>query len=176
MSRYKGESSHVVPSKKMKKDDATSNDGNEGRETVNLEISNESDFQEEEETPDTEVEMVCENVSEVTPEKEKKAILKMSAAQKTILKGKKVVGENYSPIVVEKVVKEKSSNQEMPPLVIPPSPSSVDVIVDDSKLMELMDIAMSSARKGKKGESSTSTEFSGSPVDKLIVEVRYLCI
>ncbi|KAM7275708.1 hypothetical protein ACFE04_017574 [Oxalis oulophora] len=124
----------------MKKDDATSTDGSE----------DESDFQEEEETLDTEAEVVCENVSEVTPEKGTKVIPTMSAAQRTILKGKKVVGENSSPVVVEKFVKKKSSNQEMPPPVIPPSPSSVDVIVDDSKLMELMDIAMSSARKGRK--------------------------
>ncbi|KAM7266092.1 hypothetical protein ACFE04_019476 [Oxalis oulophora] len=100
----------------------------------------------------------------------------------------------------------QKANQEMPPPVISPSPSAVDVIADDSKLMELMDISMSSARKGrnflfiicenglsvvhtgslsklwviygsylgKKGESCDSTEFSYSPVDKLIVEITYV--
>ncbi|KAM7251149.1 hypothetical protein ACFE04_023032 [Oxalis oulophora] len=130
----------------MKKDDATYADGSK------------------------EVEVVCENVSKTTPEKKKNVIPKMFDAQRTILKGKKVVGENSSPVVAEKNVKERTFNHEMPPPVIPPSPTSVDVVVDDSKLMELMDIAMSSARKGKKGESSASTDFSRSPVDNLIVE------
>ncbi|KAM7250596.1 hypothetical protein ACFE04_022479 [Oxalis oulophora] len=150
----------------MKKDDATSTDGSEGRETVNLEISDESGFQEEEEIPDAETEVVCENVSDITPEKKTSVIPKMSAAQRTILKSKKVVEENSSPFVAEKNVKERSFNHDIHPPVIPPSPIYVDVVVDDTKLMELMNIAMSS----KKGESSASIEFSRSHVDKLIVE------
>ncbi|KAM7253597.1 hypothetical protein ACFE04_021751 [Oxalis oulophora] len=85
----RGESSYVAPLKKIKKYDATSTDDNEGRETVNLEISDESDFQEEEEILDTETEVVGESMPESTPEKRTNDIPKMSVAQRTILKGKK---------------------------------------------------------------------------------------
>ncbi|KAM7274933.1 hypothetical protein ACFE04_016799 [Oxalis oulophora] len=144
---YKGESSHVVdtPSKKMKKDDATSADN---CDTLDLEISDESDFQDkEDQISDTETEVVYEKVSEISPEKKKNFIPKIHVAQRTILKRKKVVGENYFPIVAENDIKERTFNHEMHPHTIMPSPTSIDVVVDDNKLMELMDIAMSSARK-----------------------------
>ncbi|KAM7264953.1 hypothetical protein ACFE04_002636 [Oxalis oulophora] len=120
--RYKGESSHVTPSKKLKKNDATSTDGNKGCKTFNLELSDESDFHDEEEVCDTEAEIVGESVPENTPKKRSTAILEMPAAQRTILKGKKAVRETSSPVVAKKIVKEKNSNKKIPPPTMPLSP------------------------------------------------------
>ncbi|KAM7262120.1 hypothetical protein ACFE04_021197 [Oxalis oulophora] len=94
-----------------------------------------------------------ESSEEITVERKITFIPKILTIQRTILKGKKVIEEHVSSVVSIKNAKEKKVSREKPPP--PPLPFLIfsftdkrhfDVVDDDSKLVELMDIAMSSAR------------------------------
>ncbi|KAM7261940.1 hypothetical protein ACFE04_021017 [Oxalis oulophora] len=90
-------------------------------------------------------------VSEITLERKITFIPKIPTIQRTVLKGKKVIEEHVSSVVSIKNVEEKKVSREKPPPLPFPTFSFTDKrhfddVDDDSKLAELMDIAMSSAR------------------------------